>query len=84
MFAGLDAQYTSSRVTLARNHVTAFTVLNATLLAHTFGRRLDFSASIYNLLDKKYFDPGLPDYPQDAIQQDGRSFRLKLTWKFRE
>jgi hypothetical protein len=40
------------------------------------------AASIYNILDKTYFDPGRPEDPEDAIQQDGRSFRIKLTGRF--
>jgi len=28
------------------------------------------------------FDPGRPEDPEDAIQQDGRSFRIKLTARF--
>jgi outer membrane receptor protein involved in Fe transport len=38
------------------------------------------STSIYNVFDKKYFDPGRPEDPENAIQQDGRNFRVKLTF----
>ena len=84
LFGSFDAQYTGSRTTLAGNTVQGFTVVNATLLGHAFGRRADLSASIYNLFNKKYFDPGRPEDTEDAIQQDGRGFRVKLTWKFGE
>jgi hypothetical protein len=40
------------------------------------------AASFFNVLDKKYFDPGRPEDPEDAIQQDGRNFRIKLTSRF--
>ena len=30
----------------------------------------------------KYFDPGRPEDPENAIQQDGRSVRIKLTGRF--
>ncbi len=82
LFASLDAQYTSPRQTLAGNTVSGFAVFNLTLLGHTLGKHLDLSASVYNLLDKKYFDPGRPEDPEDAIQQDGRNFRIKLTGRF--
>jgi len=82
IFASFSAQYTSSRLTLAGNTVSGFPVLNATLLGHALGKHLDLSASVYNLLDKKYFDPGRPEDVQDAIQQDGRSFRIKITGRF--
>ena len=82
LFASFDAQYTSPRQTLAGNSVSGFSVFNVTLLAHTLSKHLDCSASIYNMFDKKYFDPGRPEDPQDSIQQDGRNFRIKLTGRF--
>jgi outer membrane receptor for ferrienterochelin and colicins len=82
LFASLDAHYTSPRQTLAGNTVSGFSVFNVTLLGHTLGKHLDLSASVYNLFDKKYFDPGRPEDPEDSIQQQGRSFRIKLTGRF--
>ncbi|MGO9647836.1 MAG: TonB-dependent receptor plug domain-containing protein [Terriglobales bacterium] len=82
LFASLDAQYTSAARTLLGNTITGFSVFNVTLLGHTLGKHLDLSTSVYNLFDKKYFNPGRPEDPEDAIQQDGRSFRVKITGRF--
>lgn len=82
LFASLDAQYTSPRQTLAGNTVSGYSVFNVTLLGHTFGKHLDLSTSVYNIFDRKYFDPGRPEDPEDAIRQDGRNFRIKLTGRF--
>jgi len=82
LFASLDAQYTSPVTTLAGNTVSGYSVFNVTLLGHTLGKHLDLSASVYNLFDKKYFNAGRPEDPEDAIQQDGRNFRIKLTGRF--
>ncbi len=82
LFASVDAQYTSSAQTLAGNTVSGFSVFNVTLLGHTLGKHLDLSSSVYNIFDKKYFDPGRPEDPENAIQQDGRNFRIKLTARF--
>jgi outer membrane receptor for ferrienterochelin and colicins len=82
LFASLDAQYTSSAQTLAGNTVSGFSLLNFTMLGHTLGKHLDLSASVDNVFNKKYFDPGRPEDPEDSIQQDGRSFRIKLTGRF--
>jgi outer membrane receptor for ferrienterochelin and colicins len=82
VFAGLEGQYTGHRLTLAGNTVSDFALFNLTLLGHALGKHVDLSTSIYNILDKKYFDPGRPEDVQDRIQQDGRSFRIKLTAKF--
>lgn len=82
LFASLDAQYTSPRQTLAGSTVRGFSVFNVTLLGHTLGKHLDVSASVYNLFDKKYFDPGRPEDPEDSIQQDGRNFRAGIIARF--
>jgi outer membrane receptor for ferrienterochelin and colicins len=82
LIASLDAQYTSPRLTLAANTVSGFPVFNVTLLGHTLGKHLDLSASVYNIFDKKYYDPGRPRDPEDVIRQDGRNFRVKLTARF--
>jgi len=82
LFASLDGQYTSSAQTLAGNTLAGFSVLNFTLLGHALGKHLDLSGSVYNVFNKKYFDPGRPEDPEDAIQQNGRNFRIKLTGRF--
>jgi outer membrane receptor for ferrienterochelin and colicins len=82
LFASVDAQYTSSVQTLAGNTLNGFSVFNVTLLGHTLGKHLDLSTSVYNIFGKKYFNPGRPEDPEDKIQQDGRSFRVKITSRF--
>jgi outer membrane receptor for ferrienterochelin and colicins len=82
LFASVDAQYTSSAQTLAANTVSGFSVLNFTMLGHSLGKHLDLSGSVYNVFNKKYFDPGRPEDPEDSIQQDGRNFRIKITARF--
>jgi outer membrane receptor for ferrienterochelin and colicins len=82
LFASFDAQYTSSVQTLAGNSVNGYSVLNFTMLGHSLGKHLDLSASVYNVFNKKYFDAGRPEDPEDTIQQDGRNFRIKVTARF--
>jgi outer membrane receptor for ferrienterochelin and colicin len=82
LFASLNAQYMSARQTLANNTVGGFAVFNGTLLARNLGKHLDLSVSLYNILDRKYFDPGRVEDVEDAIQQDGRNFRVKVTARF--
>jgi len=45
---------------LGRNTISGFSVLNFTLLGHTLGKHLDLSASVYNVFNKTYFNPGQP------------------------
>lgn len=82
LFAGLDAQFNGPATTLTGASTSSFQVFNLTLLGHAMGKHLDISASVYNLLDKKYFDPAPEGLTQDQIQQDGRNFRAGIIARF--
>jgi iron complex outermembrane receptor protein len=80
--ASADGWYMSARRTLAGAEAGSSVVANLTLLAPHLGRHLDFSASVYNLFDRQYADPGSREHPQDLIAQNGRNFRLKVSGRF--
>jgi iron complex outermembrane receptor protein len=82
LFLGLEEQFTSRRKTLAGLQTRDFFVTHATLFSEKIIEGLELSASIYNLFDRKYSDPAGPEHIQNAIRQDGRSFRFKLTYRF--
>ena len=82
LFASLDSLFDGPATTLLGASTSSFQIFNLTLLGHAIGKHLDVSASVYNLLDKKYFDPAPAGLPEDQIQQDGRNFRIKLTARF--
>jgi outer membrane receptor for ferrienterochelin and colicins len=83
IFAGVEEQYMSERRTEAGDRSQAFYLTNVTLYTRNLLNRLEASASIYNLLNKKYGDPVSGDLtPLDTVQQDGRTYRLKLTYAF--
>ena len=91
IFASLEFQYTSSRRTLfttstgeTMNGMDAggFETVNFTLFSRDLIKNLEFSGSVYNLFDTRYGDPSSRFHLQDIIEQDGRSFRLKLTYRF--
>ena len=84
LHGALEVQYVSKRLTLADNFVSAYTVVNVTLLGQKLTRNLDLSASVYNLLNQSYFDPGAQQHKEDSLQQAGRSFRIKLVWHWGE
>jgi len=81
LFAAVDGQYTGSVSTLENNVLGGFTVFNATITGHFLRKHLDLSASLYNALNKRYADPGRPEDPEDEIAQDGRTFRVKITYR---
>jgi iron complex outermembrane receptor protein len=95
IFAGAEFQYTSSRdslhnttdangqpLTVIGQTASGFAVVNLTLFSRDLLKNLEFSASVYNLLDKQYSDPASHFHKQDLIPQNGRSFRIKLTYRF--
>jgi iron complex outermembrane receptor protein len=82
LFAGLEQQYQSSRLTLAGAGTGAAHLTNLTLFSRGIVPGLHLSASVYNLFDRHAADPGTPNQIQDRIVQDGRSFRVKLDYRF--
>jgi outer membrane receptor for ferrienterochelin and colicin len=91
VFAGLEVQYTSKCHTVYENpppnevvgtDVPGYAVVNLTLFSQNIIKNLDVSASVYNLFNKTYYDPSSRFHLQNAIQQDGRTFRIKLTYRF--
>ena len=82
VFAGFELQAMSSRRTGQGNHIGAFWVANVTLYSRELMKHLEISASLYNLFDQKYSDPLSSDYLEDVARQDGRNFRVKLTYRF--
>jgi outer membrane receptor for ferrienterochelin and colicins len=82
LFAGFEEQFQSSRLTLGGGRTGAAYLSNLTLFSRGMLSGLRLSATIYNLFDAHYADPGSPNQVQDSIAQDGRSFRVKLDYRF--
>ncbi len=82
LFAGLDTYVMSSRRTLAGDRTKGHAITNLTLTAPAMLNRLALTATVYNLLDTQYGDPGSEEHAQDVIEQDGRTFRVKASIQF--
>jgi len=91
IFAGVEFQYISKRTTThltpagtqeAGEDAAGFGVINLTLFSQELLKGLELSASVYNLLDENFDDPSTPFHRQETIEQDGRTFRVKLTYRF--
>ena len=80
--AGLEIQYQSERKTITDERADSFVVTNLTLLNQETIEGLQASLSVYNLFDKTYSNPGSEEHEQDQIEQDGRTFWLKLDYMF--
>jgi len=82
LFASLDLDYMSRRRTLGGNFLSGRAVPDLTLFSRNVLKGWDISASLYNLFDTRYGDPGSGEHREDVIYQDGRGFRLKATYRF--
>lgn len=81
VFAGLEFQAMSRRTTVQGGSVGAVWVANATLFTGRLGPGLEATASVHNLFSRKFADPSSSDFIQDTLAQDGRTVRVKITFK---
>jgi len=91
VFGGLEFQYTSSShttftdlsgQTLPGPDSAGFAVVNFTIFSQNLVKNLDISASVYNLLGERYSEPASRFHLENSIPQDGRGFRIKVTYRF--
>jgi iron complex outermembrane receptor protein len=60
----------------------AFALWNASLAAPMPAAHLTLQLDVRNILDHQYGDPGAEEHRQSLIPQDGRTLRLRATWRF--
>lgn len=82
VFGGLQVRYQSAVSSIYSTRVPSFCLVDLTLFGANLAPGLDLSASIYNLLDDRHSFPGSPEHTEDRIPQLGRTFRLKLNYRF--
>lgn len=82
IFLGFEEQYTGKLKTIANNETADYFITNVTLFSKNLVEDLEFSASVYNLFDETYSFPGSEEHAQDRIEQDGMTYRVKLTYLF--
>ncbi len=80
--AAIELQYNGAVHTVAGGEARDFLVGNLTLTAHRWPGGFELSASVYNLFDTRYANPGAGDHLQDVIPQPGRALRFKLSRRF--
>ena len=82
-FAGIETQYMSGRKASSGGNVGDYVITNLTLYSkNTLVKGLDLFASVYNIFDEKYFDPGSETHIQNGIEQEGLTFRIKASIDF--
>lgn len=76
---GVEAIAIGARSTLA-SRLPAHAVANLTYTTRLAGT--DVALGVYNLFDKRFADPASFEIRGDSMAQDGRTWRLKLTYAF--
>jgi iron complex outermembrane receptor protein len=79
---GLEFLYVSERQTLQATTAAEHLLMNLTVTGRLLDGRMELQGSIYNLPDVDYADPGSGEHIQATIDQDGRSYRAVLRYKF--
>jgi iron complex outermembrane receptor protein len=83
LFTSISLLYMSKRRTLGGNEAGDYLLPNLTVSSGRLLRGFELSAGVYNLFNQQYGDPGSEEHRQDIIQQNGRTFRVKLTYRIR-
>jgi len=78
----LEELYVDSRLNGRDRDAAAYFVTNLTLLCLNWAPRLEASLSLYDAFNRRYEDPASAEHRQETIAQDGRTLRLKLTWRY--
>ena len=79
-FVSADAQYVSARTTVAQTVLGGYFIANFNFFTRKLGNHFDISGGLYNALNKQYAESGSLYTVESSIPQDGRSFRIKLTY----
>lgn len=79
---GYELQYSSSRQAIDGSDLAGYWLSNLHLSTDKWMKGLDVSLGIYNVFDTQYVHPGSDINWQNALEQDGRSARLKFTYAF--
>jgi len=82
LFLGIEARYLSDRLTLTGKTTGSHFVTNLTLFGQQLINGVEVTASVFNLFDERYGDPGSTEHRQNVITQDGRTFWIKLKHSF--
>jgi iron complex outermembrane receptor protein len=79
---GYELQYSSQRMAIDGTGVGGYALHNVNLVADRWAKGLEVSLGIFNVLDTHYQQPASRNNWQNVLDQDGRSVRATLLYKF--
>jgi iron complex outermembrane receptor protein len=80
-FLGLESLYTSAQESYQETRIPPWFLTNLTLSSKPLWGGWEFSASCYNAFDRRWSTPMQLNAPEAAIQQDGRTYRFKISYR---
>ncbi len=80
LWASGDLQYVSERGTLTGSSLPPVYLVNFSLTNRSPARGVELQFGIRNALNRQYWDAAAPGQPSDRIEQDGRSFFVRVSW----
>ncbi|HYR26566.1 MAG TPA: TonB-dependent receptor, partial [Aquabacterium sp.] len=79
---GYELQYDARRLSKDGSYLDGYWLSHLNLIADKWARGLEVSLGIRNLFDQHYQQPAADSNWQNALEQDGRSVRAKLEYRF--
>jgi outer membrane receptor protein involved in Fe transport len=79
---GYELQYDARRRSKDGSYLDGYWLSNVNLIADKLAKGLEVSLGIRNLFDQRYEQPAGERNWQNALEQDGRSVRAKLEYRF--
>ncbi|MGD0732938.1 MAG: TonB-dependent receptor, partial [Terracidiphilus sp.] len=80
-FASLELLYVSAMTSDSGTRVPSYLLPNLTVNTNPLWGGWVFSSSMYNATNRRWFSPVGPNTPEGQIQQDGRTWRFKVTYR---
>jgi len=81
LFFTVEARYVGERFDVWLEPVDPYFSTNVILFTKELIPHVELTAKVLNVLDEVYYDPCSGEHEQSSIQQDGRTFQVKLTFK---
>lgn len=80
-FAALELIHINAMTDYRGTRVPPYLLPSLTFSTKPLWGGWEFSSSLYDALNRRWYSPMGPNDPEDQIQQDGRSFRFKITYR---
>jgi iron complex outermembrane receptor protein len=80
-FASVELLYVSSMTDYRGTRVPSYMLPNITVNTNPLWGGWVFSSSMYDATNQRWFAPMGPSDPEEQIQQDGRTWRFKATYR---